>query len=295
MPDGYILQKTRKNARAMLVWALIFMALYIWYMCSAFIYLPNAVSSGHSLNYEKLASSSSILTIEPEQEPFNYSEYYVTIPDYLMLEEVYVDGYKYRFKIQIENVEEVGIAYKLNSESILEYIPYDPESGVPSDAVQKLVMFTVNGTNYVGLLAAAQDFEPSDTLEHAVLVQLPLYAGHDLGLTEYAGSEVSSYAIDMRMLEVGDESTDFIFIIFFSIVFPLFFAYCIVCMITPKFHPNYLRISKFDDVAKVCHEIDEELKSEDTYSEGRTTYTKHYIIEHTWYTTKVKKNHLLRH
>lgn len=297
MNKGYIFQKTRKNSIAMLAWASVLFVLYLMYVVSAFIYIPNAYSSGYSLDTADLFSKIETVTIEKKTEPFPTSEYGVTIPPCIRRYELYEDGLKYRFKYTIESYKDVGIGYNLNEDKSLHILYGTPKTGlVPPTALQKVGLITMGGVNFVALLPRATEIKAGDIVEYAIFTELPMYIGHDLGLTEYAGIEVSTYVADLRNLVVEDETTDFVLIVFFTLIFPTFLAYCILCLINPKkFHTNYMRIAKFGDIDIICAQIDVELTEKTAYKEKRSIYTTHYIIEQTWYTTKVRKNHLLRH
>ena len=113
MTKGYIFKRTRINTIAMTVWAVLLFALYVLYAVSAFIYVPNAHTSGFRLDTSDLLSKINMLNIEPQSEPFPTQDYSVAIPPLITLSELYVDGLKYRFKLTVENYQEVGIGYAL--------------------------------------------------------------------------------------------------------------------------------------------------------------------------------------
>lgn len=296
MTKGYIYKRTRINTLAMMFWAVLLLVLYALYAVSAFIYVPNAYSSGYRLDTADLLSRITMLEIEPQSEPFPTQKYNVTLPPLITRSELYVDGLKYRFKLTVESYEEAGIGYGLYEDKTLQILYGNaPTKMVPPGAVQKVGIITIDGVRFIALLPREMTIKSGDTVSGVIFAKLPLYVGHDLGLTDSAGGEVASYCADLRGIVVEDEYVDFFLMILFSILFPAFFAYCVACLINPRIHPNYLRISKFGDVDKVCAEIDSELGEESTYKEKRSIYTKHYIIEHTLYNTRVRKNHLLRH
>jgi len=280
----------------MTVWAVLLFALYVLYAVSAFIYVPNAHTSGFRLDTSDLLSKINMLNIEPQSEPFPTQDYSVAIPPLITLSELYVDGLKYRFKLTVENYQEVGIGYGLNEDKSLRILYGNPESKlVPQDAVQKVAIITIDGVRFAALVPRNMEIKSGDTVTNVVFGKLPLYIGYDLGMTEYANTEVASYCADFRGIVVEDENVDFVLMIIFTLLFPGFLAYSIACFFNPRIHPNYLRIGKFGDIEKVCAEIDEEINDESNYWEKKALYTKHYIIEHTLYNTRVRKNHLLRH
>lgn len=292
---GYIFSRTRKNTFMMLFWALVLFALYIWYMSSGLAYFLNAFSSGYDFRMEKFTADSKIYTIEPQQEDYDTSAGIVTIPPMLRLDEVYRDGLHYRFKLEIESYTEVGIAYTIGEDSCLQIVRYSPEAGnIPAGAVQKVAVVRMNGLNVAALLPPEETMVPGETVTYACLSELQMYLGHDLGTTEFAGAEMSSYCIDLRYLTVDDEIVDFALVIIFSILFPLFLLYTLFLLIKPQFHPNYLRINKFGDINRICGEIDDEINEESNHKEGRELYTKHYIIYQSMHATKVKMNHLIK-
>lgn len=296
MRKGYIYRKTRKNTIAMLFWAAVLMVLYFLYLNSAFVYLLNAHSSGYKLDTNDLISNVKMLTIKPESEPFNTQEYGVTIPPLIRRTELYEDGLKYRFKFTLESYEEVGLGYGLNNDKTLKILYGNPATkSLPPETLQKIALVKIGGVDFIALLPRNTTLKAGDTVTHAIFTDLPLYVGHDLGLTDYAGMDVASYVADLRYITVEDEYIDFILVIIFTILFPSFLAYSILCLFKPQLHPNYIRIAKFGDVEKVCAEIDEEIDDESTYREKKQVFTKHYIIEETLYNTRVRKNHLLRH
>jgi hypothetical protein len=295
---GYIYQQTRKNIRVSLIFASAFFAFYIWYMFSALIYLPNAYASGYTLNKADLLSSSSMLPIEPQTAPFDNEAYGQTVPAFITKKELYMDGLKYRFKFTVEDYTDTGLKYTVDNEtgvfSLIGAGFGNDQAG--AQIYQKLGMFTIDGKQVVGLLPSSARISAGDVIDHAVFIDLPIYAGHDLGLTEYAGTEVASYCLDLRGLEVEDESNDFILVIVATLLFPTYLGYYIVCLFKPRIHTNYLRIAKFaPDIEKVCYEIDDEVKEDSAYMEGKSLYTTHYIIQFTAQHTKVLKNHMLRH
>jgi len=295
MTKGYIFKRTRINTIAMLFWAVFLFVLYILYAVSAFIYVPNAHATGYRLDASDLLSQTELLKIEPQTDPFPTQEYSVMIPPLIQRSELYIDGLKYRFKLTVENYEEVGIGYGLNEDKSLKILYGSPTSKlVPPGALQKVAMITIDGVRFVALVPRELNIKSGDTIPYAIFSKLPLYVGHDLGMTEYAGVEVASYCADFRSIVVEDENIDFFLMVFFTILFPAFLIYTIICLFNPRIHPNYIRIAKFGDVDKVCAEIDAEINAESTYREKKSVYTKHYIIEHTLYNTRVRKNHLLR-
>jgi len=295
---GYIYQRTRKNIKVSLIWAGVLFAFYLWYMFSAFIYFPNAHATGYRLDKADLLSASSMLPIEPVTQPFDNEGYLQTVPSYILKDELYKDGLKYRFKFTVESYTDTGLKYTVDNETGVFSLIGGGFGSDKTDAFiyQKIGMFTIDGKQVVGLLPSSAEINPGDVIDHAVFINLPIYAGNDLGLTEYAGTEVASYCVDLRGLEVEDESNDFILVIVATLLFPTYLGYYIVCLFLPRIHTNYLRIARFTpDVDKVCREIDDEVKEDSTYMEGKSLYTKHYIIELSAQHTKVLKNHMLRH
>ena len=187
---------------------------------------------------------------------------------------------KYRFKFTLESYEEIGLGYGLNEDKTLKILYGNPTTKMlPPDALQKTALIKIQDVNFVALLPRDTKLNAGDIVTHAIFTPLPLYVGHDLGLTDHAGIEVASYIADLRYLTVEDEYMDFILVILFTLLFPSFLAYGIVCLFKPLIHPNYIRIAKFGDVEKVCAEIDCEINDESTYREKKKVYTKHYIIE----------------
>lgn len=296
MTRGYIYNKTRKNTIAMLFWAVLLLVLYILYVSDAYIYLLNAHTSGHDLDAANLRSNIRMLTIKPQTEAFNTRDHLVVVPPFLRIDELYVEGANYRFQFTVESIEDAGFGYGLNEDKTLKILYGHPNShSYPPETIFKVGFMSIEGVRYVALLPIDVNLQAGETVKGAVFSELPLYIGHDLGLTGYADIDVPSYIIDLRGLTVEDEDVDFGLVIFFSILFPGFLIYGILCLIKPRIHPNYIRISKFGDIDKVCSEIDEEILDESTYKEKKKVYTKHYIIEETLYSTRVSKNHLLRH
>lgn len=296
MTRGYIFRKTRKNTIAMLFWAVVFIVFYILYLSSALVYLVNAHSSGYKLNTTNLLSNVNMLTIKPQSDPFETQELGVTLPPFIRRTELYEEGLKYRFKFTLESYEELGLGYGLNDDKTLKMLYGNPETkSMPPDTVQKIALIKIQGVNFVALLPRETELKAGDTVTHAIFTDLPLYVGHDIGLTDHAGIEVASYIADLRHLTVEDENMDFILVILFTLLFPSFLVYSVLCLFKPQIHPNYIRIAKFGDIEKVCAEIDKEIDDESTYREKKQIFTKHYIIEETLYNTRVRKNHLLRH
>lgn len=295
MKSGVIHRKTKKNTLAMMAWAILAFVLYLWYMSTAYVYLINAYANGKPLDIGKMLSATTVLTIKPQEEAFPTSQYNVTTPPFLQLSELYMDGARYRFKVEIQTYEEVGLGYGLAQDKSLKLYYNSPKSKLVSpDAIQKVAFVTIGGERFVALLPRDASVQAGDVVSRVVFSQLPWYLGHDLGLTDYAGIETRNYICDLRGIVVEDETTDFALIFVFSILFPAFLAYAILCLINPNFHPNYLRIAKFGDVETVCKEIDAEYDDPSNTREKRKLYTKHYIIEQTLYSTKVMKNHKLR-
>ncbi|MDR1116914.1 MAG: hypothetical protein LBL09_01530 [Oscillospiraceae bacterium] len=294
---GYIYGLTRKNVFMLLFWALLLFGLYCWYMSSAGVYFLNAFTSGYTLDSGRLWDDAKLLEITEQTEYFNTGEYGVTLPPMLRLDEVYRDGNKYRFKVEVESYRELGIAYSAPLDAILAASRYDPARGdvAPPDAVQKVAMVTIDGKNVVALMPVGETLTPGETVLYACFSELPLYIGHDMGVDgEAVGMEVASYCLELRYLKVDDEITDFFLVIVFSIIFPLFLLYTVLCFVKPQLHPNYLRIHKFGEINKICAEIDEEIKDNGAYKEGRSVYTKQYIIYHSLHATKVTMNHKAR-
>ncbi len=296
MNSGYIFKKTRKNTIATMVWAVLLFIFYLWYMITSFVYLPNAYSSGYKFDANDFLSSVDTLTIKAQDEPFPTSLYNVTVPPFFRKSELYFDGLKYKFKLTITDYKEVGLGYKF-AEDLTFDIMFGNETTkiLHPSALQKVALINIGGKNVVALLPTSTSIKDGDVVSRVLFTELPWYIGHDLGLTEYTGTEVVNYVADLRGITVEDETTDFILMILFTFIFPVFLAYSILCLINPKFHFNYIRIAKFGDVEQVCKEIDEEITQESVYKEKKTVYTPHYIIEETLYSTKVRKNHMLRH
>jgi hypothetical protein len=293
---GYIYNKTRKNTIAMLVWAIVLFILCILYVSDSYIYLLNAHSAGHELDAANLRSNSRVLTIEPESEAFNTRDHMVVMPPFLRINELFVDGASYRFQFTAESFEDAGFGYGVTESKTLEILYANPQThSYPPNTEFKVGFISIEGVKYVALLPADYSIIPGDTIKGAVFSELPLFVGHDLGMTENAGANIPSYIVDLRGLTVEDEFVDFGLVIFFSILFPTFLIYSILCLFKPNIHPNYIRIAKFGDIDKVCAEIDEEITHESTYKEKKKVYTTHYIIEETLYNTRVRKNHMLRH
>lgn len=297
MKQGYIFKRTRKNTYAMMFWAVLLFAFYALYMSSAFIYFINAYCSGYRLDTADLLSKNGDMqTIEAQEDPFPTSEYSVTIPPCIVRTILYEDGLKYRFQLTIEDYQEAGIGYGFAEDKTLSILYGNPDSKrLPPEARQKIAFVTIGGVRFIALLSADAEVKNGDVIPYALFTKAEKYVLHDLGLTEYAGTQVAPYVADLRNLIVDDETTDFLLVILFTLIFPTFLAYSILCLVNPKFHPNYLRIAKFGKIDEVCSEIDVEIHDESTYKEKRSIYTKHYIIEQTLYNTKVRKNHLLRH
>ena len=132
--------------------------------------------------------------------------------------------------------------------------------------------------------------------QKVVLIELPLYIGHDLGTTGAAGTQVGNWCFDLRNLSVDDEGSDFALILIFSILFPLFAIYSLICFFQPKLHPNYLLLAHWSpDPEEVIAELDDQLAADGVYQEKKLIYTEKYIIRETLYSTHVMKNHTYRH
>jgi len=292
---GYIFSKTRKNSIVTLVFALIFFALYLWYMTSTFIYFPNATSAGHVLDSQKFAQDTKMVTIESQTEEFDYFSAAEIVPPALLFEHTYKQGLNYRFKVQINNSENAGLAYTTSAEGTLSMLQYAPNvHHIPGNALYEIRILSIGGTKYAALVTPNIDTNRLDYVTHAVFTKLPLYVMHDLGLTEFADTEIGNWCLDLRGIPVDDEGTDFFLIIIFSILFPGFLAVAVMFLLKPQLHLNYLVIKRFGDVNDICADIEAELSTEGVYKEGRTVYTESYIIKETLYTTKVSKNHLKR-
>ena len=292
---GYFYQRTRVNAGAMLFWAAVLMVLFVLYMRSAAVYFPNATSTGHPLTGEQLAADSHMVTIEQESEPFDCAAYGVTTPPMLRLDAVYRRGSYYRFKLIPEGVREAGIGYSAGVGSVRRLVT--ARNGKFTEPVENRIMFlTFGGIEYPAIVPANITPEAGALSQKVVLIELPLYIGHDLGLTDAAGTEVGNWCFDLRYLSVDDEGSDFALILIFSILFPLFTAYSLLCFFKPKLHPNYLLLAHWcPEPESVIRELDDQLAADGVYQEKKLIYTEKYIIRETLYSTHVMKNHTYRH
>jgi len=292
---GYLYRRTKMNGCAMLFWAVVLLVLYVLYMSNAAVYFPNAVSRGHALMGDTLAADTRSLVIEPQEEAFDCVSYNVTTPPMLRLDETYRNGTYYRFKFIPDAVRETGIGYTRARDASRLLVMADENGALPDVTENRIMLVTIGGMEYAAIVPMGYQLTAGALVQAAVFIELPLYIGHDLGLTDVAGETIGNWCLDLRGLSVDDERGDFALIIVFSILFPLFFIYALMCIIKPRLHINFILLSKFvPDLEATCRELDEEIAQEGVYKEGKLVYTEHYIIRETLYSTRVTKNHTFR-
>ncbi len=292
---GYLYRRTRMNAIATLFWATALIVLYVMYMRGAAIYFPNAVSSGHALVEQTFAADTHALEIEPQSEPFDCAAYGVTTPPMLRLDEVYRSGMYYRFKFIPDAVRETGIGYTAATDGSRLLVEQNADGSYPESVENRIMVVTIGENEYAAIVPTYIDPEAGIPVQKAVFIELPMYIGHDLGLTAEAGGTLSNWCLDLRGIAVDDEGGDFALIIIFTLLFPAFFVYTLACVINPRLHINYVVLAHFaEDLDAVCRQIDAELAEDGVYKERKQVYTKRYILRETLYTTRVMKNHTYR-
>lgn len=294
---GYLSRRTRKNSILMLFWATLFLVVYILYVNSAAMYVKNAVTDGVELDTSALLASIEQVEIAPQTDHFDYRMAGDTIPQSLMIETVYrnADDY-YRFLVPVESVETFGIGYYLSDSEFLTFFRGDDAAFERQGSIaQQLAVVTVDGQEFAAILPYGWMPEEGSLAPCGVFTMLPAYIYWDLGLTDYAGGTVANYVLDFRDIAVESEGNDFIMLIIFSIIFPLFFIYALAAAIFPRLHINYLLASRYGDPDELSAQIDYELQQEGVYKQSRQVYTENFILRETFHSTRIMKNHLKRH
>ena len=262
--------------------------LYCMYMRGGYIFFANSVVSGYELDTGHLFEKVGLLTVQSRQEEYPTGENLESPPVFMSLSNLYTDQGKYRFKVPIDSYNEVGICYGVSGDMCYSLQFYDVNEGIAPDAVMKIALTEIGGKNIVMLLPTGKSYSPGDEISHMYLSKLPDYVLHDLGYAGFEGMDVLGFAIDLRDIMVEDENTDFLMVIIFSLVFPAFLLYALACFIKPQVHPNYIQMSWQGDIAKICGEVDREIRAPDVYREKKDVYTENYVIRHSMYMTTVK-------
>lgn len=294
---GYLKKRTRFNSCVLLFWAIIFFAVYVLYARTAIFYAKNAVTDGAELVLGALAADSGSVTVPTSDDHFDYDGSGATIPESLLIEQVYRQGDYYRFLVPVENVEMTDVGYYLSeSASTLRLFRGDDAAFErQGDISQRLALVTVGGVKYASLMTYGSEIRDGDLVPCGVFSSIPAYVLWDLGAIGYEGETLSAYLLDFRDIPVEAEGNDLVMLIVFSVIFPLFLLYAILCLVFPRLHMNYVLLSRADDPDELSAVLEQEMDREGVYKQGRQVYTEHYIIKETLHSTKVFKNHLNRH
>lgn len=302
---GYLKKRTRFNSCVLLFWAILFFVVYILYARTAMFYAKNAATDGVELDTAALASDgpldspATIVVDEPMGEigTWDYINMGVSIPESLVLEQVYRQGDYYRFLVPIEKVEMTNYGYYL-SESYETLRIFEGDEAAferQGEIVQRLGVATVGGVKYAMLLPYGAEIHDGELVPCGVFHGLDSNYFIDLAAAGYTGETISTYLLDFRDIPVEAEGNDLIMLIIFSIIFPIFLLYALLCLIFPRLHMNYVLLSRENDPDELSAVLEHEMDQKGVYKQGRQVYTEHYIIKETLHSTKVFKNHLNRH
>lgn len=295
--SGYLARRTRKNACFMLFWAILFFVIYILYVNSAVLYVKNAATDGVELKADELLAAVDQVKIAEQTAHFDYDAIGEGVPQSHYIEQVFIQSNDYyRFFVEVEAVEAFDIGYYLSDSEVLRFFRGDEAAFErQGEIVQQLAVVTVAGQDFAALIPYGWVPEVGKLADCAVFLRLPAYVGWDLGLTDYAGSEVANYLLDFRNIPVESEGNDLIMIVVFSILFPLFLLYAIAALVFPRLHINYLLASRYGEPDELSAQIDYELTLDGVYKQSRQVYTENFILRETFHTTRIMKNHLKRH
>ncbi len=294
---GYLKKRTRFNSCVLLFWAVVFFTVYILYAKSAFFYAKNAATDGVELDTAALAANSGSVVVPHSDAHFDYDSSGVSIPESLVLEQVYRQGDYYRFLVPIEKVEMTNYGYYL-SESYETLRIFEGDEAAferQGEIVQRLGVATVGGVKYAMLLPYGAEIHDGELVPCGVFHGLDSNYFIDLAAAGYTGETISTYLLDFRDIPVEAEGNDLIMLIIFSIIFPIFLLYALLCLVFPRLHMNYVLLSRENDPDELSAVLEHEMDQEGVYKQGRQVYTEHYIIKETLHSTKVFKNHLNRH
>lgn len=294
---GYLKKRTRFNSCVLLFWAILFFTVYVLYARTAMFYAKNASTDGVELDTAALAASSGSVVVPHSEDHFDYDGTGTTIPESLLLEQVYRQGDYYRFLVPVEKVEMTDVGYYLSesAETLRFFRGDDAAFERQGEILQRLGVVTVDGTKYAALLPYGSEIHDGDLVPCGVFSAMPAYVPFDLGAVGFEGETLSSYLLDFRDIPVEAEGNELIMLIVFSIIFPLFLLYALLCLVFPRLHMNYVLLSRSDDPDELSAILENEMAQEGVYKQGRQVYTEHYIIKETLHSTKVFKNHLNRH
>lgn len=294
---GYLKKRTRFNSCVLLFWAVLFFTVYLLYARTAMFYAKNASTDGVELDTAALAADSGSLVVPHSDDHFDYDSAGVTIPESLLIEQVYRQGDHYRFLVPVEKVEMTDVGYYLaeSSETLRFFEGDDAAFERQGEIVQRLGVVTVGGVKYATLLSYGSEIHDGDLVPCGVFTSMPAYVPIDLGTAGFEGETISAYLLDFRDIPVEAEGNELIMLIIFSIIFPLFLLYALLCLIFPRLHMNYILLSRENDPDELSAILESEMAQDGVYKQGRQVYTEHYIIKETLHSTKVFKNHLNRH
>lgn len=302
---GYLKKRTRFNSCVLLFWAVLFFTVYLLYARTAMFYAKNAATDGVELDPAALAAASAEtlgglwVVDEPmgERGTWDYENWGVTIPESLLIDQVYRQGDYYRFLVPIEKVEMTNYGYYLSEsyETLRIFEGDDAAFERQGEIVQRLGVATVGGVKYATLLPYGAEIHDGELVPCGVFTYLMSNYSVDLAAAGYTGETISPYLLDFRDIPVEAEGNDLIMLIIFSIIFPIFLLYALLCLVFPRLHMNYVLLSRSDDPDELSAILMSEMAQDGVYKQGRQVYTEHYIIKETLHSTKVFKNHLNRH
>lgn len=295
--SGYLKKRTRFNSCVLLFWAVLFFTVYVLYARTAMFYAKNASTDGVELDTAALAANSGSVVVPRSDAHFDYDSSGATIPESLLLEQVYRQGDYYRFLVPVEKVEMTDVGYYLaeSSETLRFFQGDDAAFERQGEILQRLGVVTVDGVKYAALMTYGSEMHDGDLVPCGVFSAMPTYVPVDLGVAGFEGETLSAYLLDFRDIPVEAEGNELIMLIIFSIIFPLFLLYALLCLIFPRLHMNYVLLSRENDPDELSAVLEHEMDQEGVYKQGRQVYTEHYIIKETLHSTKVFKNHLNRH
>lgn len=276
--EGFIYNSMKKYRRKFTVCMIVATALMIAFVIWRFPYIKTEFLGAKQLDVNKFLNDTSTFTID---ETISLDRHDTKSPEaYYYKEMTYWQGNTFFFKINTENVKDTNITYtskvKISSNNFYEY-----ESA-------HIFLAEINGRKTAVIALPNQKI--GKTIE-GHLVTAPKAVIADLS-NKYQNLTLSEYFIDCRGIDVGTESSDNTILKIWFVILAVLYIKLALYYANPYLTPTYRKLKRYGKPDIVASEIEEQLKSETSYTKSKKIYTDDYILSKETFKIKVIKNHL---
>ncbi len=193
---------------------------------------------------------------------------------------------RYYFSVKIDDVKSIEAAYTVGGAPVT----YEVDTDADPIAV-KATYAVINGITVPVIMEADQSISKGDTVEGIFTRHSPLILEELAKKSDGEDTEICSYTLDIRGIDMGSEFSDCVLLTMSVILLVYLLAKLILYFVNPLKHPMYAQLDKYGEAQYVAEDIDREVENNITNREKDTIYTTNWILTKKSFKYQIVKNH----